>query len=269
MSDKLSAVFHSMKIEYYAILPYSRCIETSAAIRARAGFEPRSVIVYVIPYYTGETVNLSRYAASYDYHIIIREIGECVISHLRAIYPDASFRSFGDHSPIDERHAALIGGLGIAGDNGLLINEKYGSYVFIGDVITDIPPADLGAMTPVIPATCEHCSACRTACPTGILRAEGSDCLSAITQRKGTLTREEISLMRAYNTAWGCDECQTVCPHNLTPTTTPLDFFYRDRISDLTRDILENMSDGEFAKRAFAWRGRATVERNLHILSDD
>jgi epoxyqueuosine reductase QueG len=97
---------------------------------------------------------------------------------------------------------------------------------------------------------------------------EGTDCLSAITQRKGELTDKEKDLMRTHNTAWGCDICQTSCPHNRHPALTPVEFFHRERIPQLTREILDNMSEDEFSRRAFAWRKRKTVERNLDILSE-
>ena len=227
------------------------------------------LIIYLLPYYTGKVENISRYAASLDYHLIIREINEGLCELLSRLFPTASFRGYGDHSPIDERYAALIGGLGIAGDNGLLINEKYSSYVFLGDVVCDIPPEALSAAAPREPLRCEGCGLCRAACPTGILRGEGEDCLSAITQRKGELSPYECRLMREYNTAWGCDECQSACPHNKEPELTPIDFFYRERIEELTFELLSKMDRSELRRRAFGWRGRAVLERNLAVLNDE
>ena len=265
-TKRLKELLSNRGIEYYAVLSYGDVREISHDILSRSGVEPRSVIIYLLPYYSGETENVSLYAASCDYHLAISEINREVISLLSELSPGSSSFGYGDHSPIDERHAALIGGLGIAGDNGLLINEKYGSYIFIGDVVTDIEPEMLGAITPVEPARCHSCGACRRACPTGILSGEGCACLSEITQRKGELSPEEASLMIKYNTAWGCDECQRACPYNREPRTTPVEFFHRDRISRLTREMLDGMSKEEFKRRAFAWRGRRTVERNLDIL---
>jgi epoxyqueuosine reductase QueG len=262
----LKKFFDSEKIEYFSVLDYRDCIEISAPIMEREDFTPKSVILFLMPYYTGETENISRYAASLDYHIAIRQVGERLRTYLLSKFPDAKMRIFGDHSPIAERHAALISGLGIAGDSGLLINEKYGTYIFIGDMITDISPELLGKNNLVEITACSHCGACKKACPTGILRGEGNDCLSAITQRKGELSEEEIFLMKKYNTVWGCDLCQTACPHNKNPEMTPIEFFYRDRIDSLDREALDGMSKEEFSRRAFAWRGRKTVERNLNLL---
>ncbi len=267
--EMLISFFEKEKIEYKSVIPYSLCKETSPQIMARECFKPRTVILFLIPYYAGETVNISRYASARDYHIYIGDVTERLISVLRAAFPDNSFRGYGDRSPIDERHAALISGLGILGDNGLLINEKYGSYVFIADVVCDIEPERLQALTaPQKIRECTHCGACKRACPTGVLRAESSDCLSAVTQKKGELAEWEKALMRKYNTAWGCDECQVACPHNRNPVITPIEFFLKDRIEELDSAVLSEMSDEEFSSRAFAWRKRKTVERNIEILEN-
>ena len=133
-------------------------------------------------------------------------------------------------------------------------------------MLTDIDPTLLGASEPLEIKRCEGCGACKRACPTGILRGEGEDCLSAITQRKGELSEAEVLLMRRENTLWGCDVCQQVCPHNRKPNLTPVEFFYCERIPHLTREILDSMNDEEFSRRAFAWRKRKTIERNLDLL---
>ena len=269
MDGLVENYFSSVGIDCFAAVSYSDCREINTPLRERMDFVPATAILFLLPYYTGETVNISRYAASLDYHIAIREITDGLIGLLRSLYPDAHFKGYGDHSPIDEVSAALGAGLGIRGDNGLIINERYGSYVFIGDVLTDLAPELFGVTEPMPIRGCMHCGACKRACPTGILRSEGTDCLSAITQRKGELTADEMALMRKYNTAWGCDVCQSVCPYNKAPVLTPIDFFYRERIAELTPELLEGMTRVEFSRRAFAWRGRKTVERNLDILNEN
>ena len=264
--DKIAEYFEKMNIEFYSVLSYGDCNVCSPHIIEREGFAPRSVIVYLLPYYGGETVNLSRYAASRDYHIALATVNAGLFDLIKSGYPEAMLKGYGDHSPINECHAALIGGLGILGDNGLLINQKYGSYVFVGDMITDIPIEDMGVDEKQEIRHCHRCGACKEACPTGILRGESADCLSAVTQKKGELSPAEEELMIKYNTVWGCDLCQCVCPYNRNPIITPIPFFKEDRISHLTCDVLSAMDKEQFKERAFAWRGRKTVERNVALL---
>ncbi len=263
MKKEIEEFFSSKNIEYYAAIDYKNLREINPSIILRSGFSPESVIVFLLPYYAGECKNLSIYSAAKDYHIFIKYITTAITNCLMKLYPDNKFCGFGDHSPIDERHAALSGGLGVLGDNGLLINEKYGTYIFIAEIITDILPEELGCSEPKEIKRCKGCGSCFRACPTGILRGEGSYCLSAVTQRKGELSKEEISLMKKYNTVWGCDICQTACPYNKMPKTTPIEFFKEGRITNLTTEILDKMTDEEFKERAFAWRGRKTIARNL------
>lgn len=263
---EIESFFAGEKIEYFAALDYNDVCEINHGLLERNSLDARSIIVFLLPYYVGGAVNLSEYSASLDYHILIKDVTSRLISLLRELYPENKFVGFGDHSPIDERGAALAAGLGMLGKNGLIINEKYGTYVFVADVISDLLPDELGAMKPEPVLKCEGCGACLKACPTGILRAEGNDCLSAITQRKGELEENEVELMRKYNTVWGCDICQTACPHNRAPIVTPLEFFHKERIDLLTAELLDGMDDSQFEKRAFAWRKRKTIERNLKLL---
>lgn len=266
MNDVIKSYFDSKNIEYYAVLSYSDCKEINKSIMDREDFKPKSVILFLLPYYTGETENISRYAASLDYHIGIRDVTDGLIAAIKTKMPLANAKGYGDHSPINEVHASLISGLGIMGDNGLLINEKYGTYVFIGDVVTDIQPELLGASFPGEIGRCEGCAACKRACPTGTLCDYSIECLSAVTQKKGELSENEVHLMRKYNTVWGCDMCQSACPHNKNPKITPIEFFHIDRISRLDSPMLSAMDKETFCKRVFAWRGRKTVQRNLELL---
>lgn len=263
---EIDAYFASVGVEYHTVLSFSDLHPIREDIMAREDFCPQSVIMFLLPYYAGETENISRYAASLDYHMALDEINRGLSEAIHRVLPTCHMHGYGDHSPIDERHAALVGGLGVLGLNGLIINEKYGSYVFIGDLVTDIEPSIIGVAMPSEIKRCEGCGICLASCPTGILRGEGNDCLSAITQRKGELSDEEVDMMRKFNTVWGCDECQCHCPHNSAPVKTPIEFFYRDRIDRLCSSDLAAMDKQTLRNRAFGWRGRRVVERNLEKL---
>ena len=174
----------------------------------------------------------------------------------------ALFCGYADSAPINEVKAAAYAGLGMRGDNGMLINEKYGSYVFIGAIYTDAVFEYGGDKT----SNCPHCGRCRAACP----MKDGRECLSAVTQKKGELTDEEIAYIRQYGSAWGCDICGDVCPFSAAAVknnkTTPIGFFYEDRTPFLTRETLGCMTETRFSERAYAWRGKAVIERNIAIL---
>ena len=258
-------VFASENITEYGILPMDAVHVMRPELFQRGEpIVPKSVLLFLVPYYSGPAENLSLYAVSRDYHLYMQDLTARLISELSVAYPHAAFRAFSDHSPINERYAAARARLGILGDNGLLINEKYASLVFIGEIFSDLAAPQDAPLYPI--ATCEHCGACRRACPTGALTGEG-DCLSELTQRKGELSEETVDLMLRYRTVWGCDLCQTACPHTrrviAANGTSPVAFFHEERIPYLTSDILGGMDAATFKTRAFSWRGRTTIARNL------
>ena len=265
MNEHIAHFFANEKIEFFSVIDYSYLRETKPYLINKAGITPHSCIIFLIPYFSGYPKNFSAYAAPRDYHLYVKSVTERLISVLKEEYPEGSFVGFGDHSPIDERAAVCSAGLGILGKNGLVINKKYGSYVFIAEIVTDVTPSEIGAVAALPPAYCMDCGACARACPTGILRGESCDCLSAITQKKGELSERDIELMRSCGTVWGCDICQKVCPYNLTAEQTPIEFFKEQRVEELTLDGVEKMSDAEFSERAFSWRGREVVLRNLRL----
>ncbi len=265
MEDTARAILAGEGITECGLLPISEVRVLRPELFSRTGdFRPESVLVFLMPYYTGPAANLSLYAVSRDYHLYVKALSERLTAALSARFPSAAFRIFADHSPIDERHAAARAGLGILGDNGLLIHPYFGSLVFIGALFSDLPAPPDSRLHEI--RTCLHCGACRRACPTGALSGEG-DCLSELTQRKGVLAPETVALMREHHTVWGCDLCQLSCPHTRRAIAegrvSPIPFFHEARIPRLTAELLAAMPREEFERRAFSWRGRKTVERNL------
>lgn len=266
MKEKIKRVFSENGIEYFAPRDYASLSVINSRLEGRIGFDIKSAFIFLIPYYVSRGANISAYATSLDYHLVIRELGEGIVNGLSALFPGESFYTSADHSPIDERLAALTSGLGMLGKNGLIINESYGSYVFIGEILTSIDPCKVFAIDPVEITHCSGCGRCLTACPTGILRGAGESCLSAITQKRGTLTSSEVELMKKYNTVWGCDLCQSSCPHNASPLVTPIGLFHSERLTRVGKNDINAMTDEEFSRRAFAWRGRGVILRNLELV---
>ena len=116
---------------------------------------------------------------------------------------------------------------------------------------------------------------CIKSCPSGALGDDFDceNCLSAITQKKGELTEWEESLIRKNKIVFGCDICQKVCPHNKDVATTPIDEFSKNRIFSISLEDIQNLTNREFnqkyGNRAFAWRGKAVLERNLKIIENE
>ena len=232
----------------------------------------QSVIVAVYPYYVKSDIPspaLSRYTWGEDYHAVLSR----ALSPTAELLCAAGFlaEAFADVSPIPERIAACLAGLGVLGKNGLLITPDYGSYCFIGCIAT----------TAVLPAndapiqSCENCGACAAACPTGALQKDGyhmERCLSHISQKKGDLSAEEITALRDNRCLWGCDACQDACPHNRDPRETAIPAFRENLMKTLTTDDLAHHTNRSFrvayGDRAFSWRGPAVLRRNLAILSE-
>ena len=262
-------------VELFSIIPLSKCKILKEYLLTKNGFDMNANVVMMLLPYRSSTLpkNLSVYASVKDYHAFVEDLAQRLEDYIKEKYPCALFKIFADHSPIDEVHAACVSGLGFIGDNGLLINEKYSSFVFLGECITNLTPAELGmeyAKDEGV-ATCLHCGKCAKACPCGCIKKSGdvaefnpkTMCLSAITQKKGELTDEEINLMLDNNTVWGCDACQNACPYTKKALFTPIDFFKSDVIEYLDKSTLDSLSDEEFKSRPFAWRGRTVIERNV------
>lgn len=232
------------------------------------GTDFSSVIVALFPYFCGydEDANLSIYTHGTDYHIVIKDILTAAAEELGLI----GYAIHSDIGPEIERYLAVSAGLCFVGRNGMCINEKYGSYFFIGYIACR---ENLGN-SHFEPTGCKNCMACVRACPGGALDDGFCEekCLSAITQKKQPLTDGEKVLIKENGTVFGCDICQRVCPHNKNAQTTPIVQFADGLIKSLSLADIEHLSNREFKEkyrdRAFAWRGKKVLERNLKIIED-
>ncbi|EQH30693.1 hypothetical protein QM3_0558 [Clostridioides difficile DA00215] len=97
-------------------------------------------------------------------------------------------------------------------------------------------------------------------------------CLSYITQKKGDLSEKEKVVLKNGKKVFGCDICQEVCPHNVEIPTTHILEFKENIIDYLNYDEIKNISNKEFKRRygdrAFSWRGRNIIKRNMEIILD-
>lgn len=262
--ERIRPVLSRLGIPDAGAVSFSSCaplLACRAAERLPEG--AKSVILCLFPYRVPDEVprNISRYAAGPDYHRIAGGMLAAACRALEKAFP-YTFVSFVDNSPIREVDAALRAGLGVLGRNSLLIHPRYGSWTFLGSIVTDMEIN----YSETVKRACIGCGACVSACPAHCIGEGGVDesrCLSAITQKKGELTPEEAALVKKGDLLWGCDRCQEVCPYNRDREPTPLPYFRDRRHGDFTADEVEQMDDETFSRFAFSWRGRSRIVENL------
>jgi epoxyqueuosine reductase len=193
--------------------------------------EARSVISLALNYYNGNgdkadskrlAARVARYAWGEDYHRIIEEKLELLVGFIGELGGRcARERGDVDHGPILERALARRAGLGFIGKNTMLITERFGSWVFLAEVITDL---ELVPDSPVEGTDgCGGCRLCLDACPTGALvgpyRLDSRRCIAYLTiEKKGEIPEDLRPLVGEWG--FGCDLCQEVCPYNRIPVET-------------------------------------------------
>ena len=177
---------------------------------------------------------ISRYAWGDDYHEILREKLDALITAMRAeISEPFDARAYVDTGPIIERVAAKHAGLGWLAKNTCLINQQLGSWLFLGVIITTLPleptlarPDEKGTAPPQ--DLCGSCTRCLDACPTQAFPSpyvlDARRCISYLTiELRGPIPEELRPQMG--RAAIGCDICQDVCPWNRKAPVTALAAF--------------------------------------------
>jgi epoxyqueuosine reductase len=213
----------------------------------------RSVIVVLQNYHTSAEPSdptapkISRYAYGRDYHKILLKKLELMMDWMRDEFGPFSGRAFVDSAPVLERAWGRLAGLGWIGKHSLLLNRRYGSWFFLGTIISDL---ELEPGKPVN-EYCGDCTRCVDACPTGAIlpgrRVDARRCISYLTieSRSKTLPGEFRGKMN--NWAFGCDICQEVCPWNKNAHPHQETWLNpRPGLLDLSRADWMNLGEKEF-----------------------
>lgn len=198
---------------------------------------------------------ISRYAWGEDYHDVVAAGLRRLLEKLRErIRADFAARVVVDAAPLLERALARRAGLGWIGRNTCLINQHFGSWFFLGELLVSLelepgrPPPD----------RCGSCMRCVEACPTRALvptgRREGPAwaldarrCISYLTiELRGTIPEQLRPATGRH--VFGCDICQEVCPWNRKAPVTAESFFQPREYAPFLAD-LASLRPGEFARR--------------------
>ena len=179
----------------------------------------RSMVVVGVNYYTGsqhsdrrDTGKISRYAWGDDYHDLLRDKLAALLLLIKEEWPAAEGKICVDIQPVMDKAWAVRAGLGWMGKHTNVINEGYGSWIFIGELLLNL---ELESDDPVADQ-CGSCTLCIDACPTGAIVApyvlDANLCISHATiESRAPQMRPEVA---AHLDGWlyGCDTCQDVCP---------------------------------------------------------
>ena len=207
-----------------------------------------SVRLDYLPEPAGDGV-ISRYALGRDYHKMMRKRLQKLARQIEQQIGPFGYRVFVDSAPVLEKALAEKAGLGWIGKHSNLINQKAGSWFFLGEIYTDLPlPTDTPADN-----HCGDCSKCIDICPTQAIVApytvDARRCISYLTiELHGSIPEEFRPLMG--NHIYGCDDCQLVCPWNrFARPTEEIDFAPRHGLD--APDLIElfQWSEEQFLKR--------------------
>lgn len=200
-----------------------------------------------------------------DYHTAIRERLKLLSAWLEERVEGVRIESMVDTGALVDRAVAERAGIGWSGKNCSIITPEFGSYVYLGELVTNIP------FSPDKPMEdeCGECRLCLDVCPTGALiqggQLDAQRCIAFLTQTKGTLPDEFRS--HIGNRLYGCDTCQTVCPKNKGKINWIHEEFMPD--PELAKPLLTpllTISNREFKAKfghvSGSWRGKKPIQRN-------
>ena len=233
----------------------------------------RSVIVCAVNYNCAQPYSthvngagrgwISRYAWGEDYHDSVLRKLRTVDGKLHEISPGLETRCYVDTGPLVERIYAKYAGVGWIGKNTCIINQKTGSWLFLGVILTSLElTADLPA-----PDRCGRCTRCIEACPTDAFVApyklDAKRCIAYLTIEKRGTTPEEIREGVGHQ-VFGCDICQDVCPWNRkAPATDAPEFQPREGLVNPALEWLAEITPQEFNQKFHGSPVRRTKRSGL------
>jgi epoxyqueuosine reductase len=228
----------------------------------------KSVIVTGLNYFTDKKQGgngipvISKYAYGINYHDVIVEKLEILLEYIKSIRAETEGKYFVDSAPVLEKAWAKEAGLGWPGRHSIIINNKIGSFFFIGIIILNV---ETGYDEPFTEDLCGSCSLCISRCPTGAINdnrtIDTRKCIAYLTIESKSPVPEGLKL-KMEDRIFGCDICQDVCPWNnrAKPNMNP-EFQLAPELEKLTAEEFLNLTgetfDSLFKRSAI---GRRTYE---------
>ncbi|PPS45341.1 tRNA epoxyqueuosine(34) reductase QueG [Chroococcidiopsis sp. TS-821] len=218
----------------------------------------RSLICVALNYYTphqrpqeAKYAKISRYGWGRDYHKVLHKKLKSLSTWLEAQAEGIKARYYADTGPVQDKVWAQKAGIGWIAKNGNVITREYGSWVFLGEVLTNL------SLTPDQPHTqhCGTCTRCLEACPTGAIAqpfvVDANRCIAYHTIENRSEKLPDAVAAQLHGWVAGCDICQDVCPWNqrFAKETDVAEFQpYSWNIAPTLAELAE-ISDAEWNKR--------------------
>ena len=212
---------------------------------------------------------ISRYAWGDDYHDVLKNILEDGVRRVKNLFPELEHKIYVDTGPTRDRVWAKYAGIGWFGKNSNLINQKYGSFFFIGEVFLNIP---LHSDEPA-PDRCGTCTRCIDSCPTEAILNPGivdsRKCISYLTIELKEDIPEALR-EKVGNRIYGCDICQDVCPWNQENAKTeniaftPRENFFNPDLKDIYRVVRDDFTSA-FHKSAMKRTKQRGLLKNIAV----
>ena len=201
-----------------------------------------------------------------DYHYILQDKLKRLARGIEELTANVEYKGMVDTGALVDTAVARRAGIGFIGKNGLVISKEFGSYMFLGELITNL---ELEPDQPV-DYDCGDCNRCVEACPTSCLLGDSTmdarRCLSFQTQDKGMMDLEFRKKIKTV--IYGCDICQICCPYNKGIDSPPVVDIDPDLAQPELIPFLE-LSNGQFKEKfgliAGSWRGKNILQRNAII----
>jgi epoxyqueuosine reductase len=215
----------------------------------------KSLVVTGLSYFTAKKQKengvpvLSRYVYGENYHDVITRKLDKLLVFINGIKPGTAGRIFVDSGPVMEKAWAVEAGLGWQGKHSVVINEKIGSFFFIGILVL---PIELDYDRPYAGERCGDCSLCIELCPTGAINdnhtIDARKCISNLTIENRGQIPEDL-LPEIGGRIYGCDRCQEVCPWNRDAKQhNHPEFDLPGEIENMTREDWLNLSEEDFLR---------------------
>lgn len=235
--------------------------------------EGKTIISIAFPYlHNVEYLDngFSVYTRGMDYHKVVKKYLGQVCEYIESKGYKAL--SFVDSNFLPERYIAYLAKVGFVGKNNLIITEKYGSFVFLGEIITDLEveteEREYNELS--LFKECGECTNCYNNCPSKAInkyRKNSNICVSYFTQKK-EIKDNELKLLGGR--VFGCDSCQVICPYNERAEFSKIEEFYPYEFMNQDKtEFLANIGTKDFKesflKTSCGWRGKNVLKRNAII----